>query len=52
MIERKLMPKSIIKVSKKITMFSTEKFDGSDPGKAYDHWTDFDITDMLLTIMF
>ena len=22
-------------------MFPTEKFDGSDPSKAYDHWTDF-----------
>ena len=22
-------------------MFPTDKFDGSEPGKAYDHWVDF-----------
>ena len=29
------------KVSQKFTMFPTNKFDGSEPSKAYDHWTDF-----------
>ena len=29
------------KINQKFTMFPTEKFDGSDPGKAYDHWVDF-----------
>ena len=29
------------KVSQKFTMFSTNKFDGTEPSKAYDHWTDF-----------
>ena len=29
------------KVSQKFTMFPTNKFDGIEPSKAYDHWTDF-----------
>ena len=29
------------KINQKFTMFPTEKFDGSEPGKAYDHWVDF-----------
>ena len=29
------------KVSQKFTMFPTNKFDGTEPSKAYDHWTDF-----------
>ena len=29
------------KIDQKFTQFPTTKFDGSDPGKAYDHWTDF-----------
>ena len=29
------------KVSQRFTMFPTNKFDGSEPSKAYDHWTDF-----------
>ena len=29
------------KVSQRFTMFPTTKFDGSEPNKAYDHWTDF-----------
>ena len=29
------------KVSQKFTMFPTNKFDGTEPSKAYNHWTDF-----------
>ena len=29
------------KVSQKFTMFPANKFDGTEPSKAYDHWTDF-----------
>ena len=29
------------KVSQKFTMFPTNKFDGTEPSEAYDHWTDF-----------
>ena len=29
------------KVSQKFTMFPTNKFDGTEPSKAYDHWTNF-----------
>ena len=29
------------KASQKFTMFPTSKFDGTEPSKAYDHWTDF-----------
>ena len=29
------------KINQKFTMFPSDKFDGSDPGKAYDHWVDF-----------
>ena len=29
------------KINQKFTMFPTDKFDGSEPGKAYDHWVDF-----------
>ena len=29
------------KVSQRFTMFPTTKFDGLEPSKAYDHWTDF-----------
>ena len=29
------------KMSQKFTMFPTNKFDGTEPSKAYDHWTDF-----------
>ena len=29
------------KLSQKFTMFPTNKFDGTEPSKAYDHWTDF-----------
>ena len=33
--------KQFHKVSQKFMMFSTNKFDGTEPSKAYDHWTDF-----------
>ena len=29
------------KVSQRFTIFPTTKFDGLEPSKAYDHWTDF-----------
>ena len=29
------------KVSQRFTMFPTTKFDGLEPSKAYDYWTDF-----------